>query len=69
MSNLPPELLPYTLLIHRFLDYRAVGDGYWVYLRKGYWLPEIQLHCLSAKSLEECARKLETVVPCPCCGA
>ncbi len=40
------------------------GDGFWVYLKKGYIDDMNGIHCLHENSPSECLALLKCVVPC-----
>jgi hypothetical protein len=40
-------------------------DGYWIYLKPGFWMPG-DCHTIHEDTKTEARRRLREVVPCPC---
>lgn len=47
-------------------DDRQFGDGYWVYTKPGWMIPEMDCHTIHESSIAECYRLIKTAVPCGC---
>jgi len=72
--KLPRCLQPFAAIIDEVSDERRGGeanDGYWVYLRNGWWSPEEETHCVHHDTPAECVVALRTVERCyrDCCNS
>lgn len=68
-TKLPACLRKYSRLIESVSDERGSGDGYWVYLVKG-WIDHGGTHCVHEDTPEECAEMMSMVERCTepgCC--
>ncbi len=67
--RLPACLKKYAHLIEEVSDERDTDDGYWVYLKPGYWHPPGEVHCVHEDTPRECAAEMKYVEKCnrDCC--
>lgn len=63
---LPKSLRPYAAVIEDVSDERQMGDGYWVYLKKGYYWDDPGLHIVHEDTITECVRCLKERQVCTC---
>ncbi len=68
MGNLPKTRREFLAspLVAEFSDERSTGDGYWAYLVRGFWNPELETHCVHEGTIAELARAFRAVEPCGC---
>ena len=59
---------------HRIEEIRNEGgDGYWIYLKPGWWLPHMETHCIHEYTQAACLDEFKEVRPhedteCEFCG-
>lgn len=68
-TNLPKTLQRWADKIDEVSDERATGEGYWIYLKAGWWSPEDETHCIHEDTIRDCAAKMKCIEPCnhECC--
>ena len=63
-EKLPKTLRRWAPMISDISDERDSGDGYWVNLKCGWWLPDYETHSAHEDNVKECARALRYIAPC-----
>ncbi len=56
--TIPATLRPWADRIDEVLDERDQDNGWWVYLKTGWWSPNTETHCIHEDTLKECAALL-----------
>jgi hypothetical protein len=65
---LPKSLRPFVNMVDSIYDERRDGNGYFVYLKKGYCEILTQgNHTLVGQTIKELVRDLKMVEQCKCC--
>lgn len=67
--NLPKSLQRFASKITDVSDERGSGDGYWVYLKKGWINTLSETHCIHEDTITDCAKEMRFVEVChgECC--
>lgn len=68
-SELPKSLARWADVIDEISDERGSDEGYWVYLKAGWWSPDDETHCIHEDTIRECVVKMRNIEPCTkeCC--